>query len=467
MVQNMTTAENRTMTLSERIADFVVGFDLDSAPAPLVGIAETAFVDTVGVMLAGSREPAARKVADVVAAQGAAPKATVIGRQLRTSPEGAALANGTATQALDYDLSFMIGQSSAALIPGLLPLAETNGASPRDLIAALVVGIEVCGTLAKCFPTLSSEGGWHGTGVIGTIGAAAALARLARMPIDTIPQTIGIAASMASAVSVNFGTMTKPLHAGLAARNGLTAVFLGQAGFTGSTASLEGNHGFFPCFAQGLPWTTEPFDGLGRTYRLIDPGYKIKPFSCGGLMHCAIEAALAIRDEFQPRIEDIAGIRIGVSPHAHDRAIDAYPWSEDSSRFSLRYMVAYALIHGALPLTAFTEEGYDNDRVRALAQRCKAEIDDEFRSLTGSGYSPGRVTMTMADGTQLEKVVYSPTGARKTPMNAEKVHKKFLSCATRAIGESTALRLHDILSRLGTRDSLDDLWPMLAAGSED
>jgi 2-methylcitrate dehydratase PrpD len=450
------------MTLSERIADFVVGFDLERAPQPLVGIAETAFVDTVGVMLAGSCEPAARKVAEVVAVQGAAPKATVIGRRLRTSPDSAALANGTATQALDYDLSFMIGQSSAALIPSLLPLAETNGASPRDLIAAFVVGIEVCGTLAKCFPTLSSAGGWHGTGVIGTIGAAAALARLARMPVDAIPGTIGIAASMASAVSVNFGTMTKPLHAGLAARNGLTAVFLGRTGFTGSKEGLEGNHGFFPCFAQGLPWTTGPFDDLGRNYRLIDPGYKIKPFPCGGLMHCSIEAALTIRNEHDPAIDDISRIRLGVSPHAHDRAIDAYPWSEDSSRFSLRYMVAYALVHGALPLTAFTEEGYDDERVRALAGRCETVVDDEFKSLTGSGYSPGRVTMTMADGTQLEKVVYIPTGARETPMSAEKVREKFLSCATRAISEDTALKLHDFLARLGTRDSLDELWPMLA-----
>jgi 2-methylcitrate dehydratase PrpD len=459
----MTTTENSTKTLSERIADFVVGFDLDRAPEPLVGIAETAFVDTVGVMLAGSHEPAARKVAEVVAAQGAVPKTTVIGRQLRSSPEGAALANGTATQALDYDLSFMIGQSSAALIPALLPLAETNGARPRDLIAAFVVGIEVCGTLAKCFPTLSSEGGWHGSGVIGTIGAAVALARLTRMPVDAIPRTIGIAASMASAVSVNFGTMTKPLHAGLAARNGMMALFLGQTGFTGSTESLEGNHGFFPCFAQGLRWTTEPFEDLARTYRLIDPGYKIKPFACGGLMHCSIEAALAIRDEHHPAINDISRIRMGVSPHAHDRAIDAYPWSEDSSRFSLRYMVAYALVHGALPLSAFTEAGYDDDRVRALSQRCETVVDDEFKSLTGSGYSPGRVTMFMADGTQREKVVYIPTGTRETPMSAEKVREKFLSCATRAISKDAALRLHDYLAGFSKQEALDDLWPMLAA----
>ncbi|MQA65707.1 MAG: hypothetical protein GEU76_07385 [Alphaproteobacteria bacterium] len=459
----MTITESGTRTLSERIADFVCEFDLKTAPEPLSALVETAFVDTVGVMLAGSREPAARKVADVVAAQGATPRATVIGRRLRTSPEGAALANGTATQALDYDLSFMIGQSTAALVPGLLPLAEISGAGPRDLIAAFVVGSEVCATLARCYPTLSSEGGWHGTGVLGTIGAAAAMARLTRMPIDAIPRTIGISASMASAISANFGTMTKPLHAGLAARNGMMALFLGQTGFTGSAAALEGNHGFLPCFAQGLPWTTEPFDQLGRTFRLIDPGYKIKPFACGGLLHCSIEATLRIREEFHPAGDDISRIRIGVSHHAKDRAIDAYPWSEDSSRFGLRYLVARALIHGAPTLTAFTEEGYDDDSVRALSLRCETVLDDEFKSLTGSGYSPGRVTVFMTDGTQREKVVYVPMGARETPMSAEKIREKFVSCATRAISKDAALRLHDYLTGISKQEALDDLWPMLAA----
>jgi 2-methylcitrate dehydratase PrpD len=446
---------------SERLADFITGFDLADAPAPLIGLAETAFIDTLGVMLAGAQEPAAKLVAEMVAAQGDQPAATVVGQRIRTSPENAALINGTATQALDYDLSFMIGQSTAALIPGLLPLAETIGATPRELIAAYIVGNEVCGALARCFPTLSSDGGWHGAGVLGTIAATAAMAKLTHLPRDAIVNAIGIAASMPSGISINFGTMTKPLHAGLAARNGMMAVFLGKKGFTANADALEGKSGFFTTYARGLDWTIKPFEDLGKTFTLIDPGYKIKPFACGGLLHCTIEAALGIREDSPPSIDTIERIILGVGPHAKNRAIDPYPWSEDSARFSLRYLVAYALIHGAPMVSAFTEAGYGDDRVRALAGLCITELDGEFAGITGSGYSPGRVTLIMKGGSRLEKAVTVPTGTRSTPMGADKIKEKFLSCAGPVIGPDEAALLYKDLEGLGARGSLDDLWPRL------
>ncbi len=454
-------------SISETIAGFITGFDLGSAPVAVIELTQVAFLDTIGVMLAGSREPAARIVCDVAAAEGAAPVATVVGRALRTSPANAALVNGTATQALDYDLSFMIGQSTAALIPALLPLAETLDANAEEVIASFVVGVEVCARLAKCFPTLSSEGGWHGAGVLGTVAAAAALAKLTGQPAQVIPAVIGISASMASGVSANFGTMTKPLHAGLAARNAVLALSLGAKGFTGSAAALEGGHGFFSSLAQGLPWDTAGFDDLGEKFHLIDPGYKIKPFACGGLLHCSIEAALNLRGQAQARLGDISRIKIGVSQHAKNRAIDRYPWSEDSSRFALRYLVATALIHGAPMLSAFREEAYADDQVRALSELCEIVLDDEFAALTGSGYSPGRVTISFGDGEPIEHVVLIPTGARETPMAEDQIREKFTTCATRALSDQGASQLYDYLRGLSGQGSLRDLWPMIRATDGD
>ncbi len=450
-------------TISEDIAGFITDFDLGQAPDAVIELSQTAFADTIGVMLAGSCEPAARIVCEMAAAEGAAPAATVVGSGLRTSAANAALVNGTATQALDYDLSFMIGQSTAALIPALLPVAECGDAAPKDLIASFVVGVEVCARMAKCFPTLSSEGGWHGAGVLGTVAAAASLAKLTNQPAPVIPAIIGISASMASGVSANFGTMTKPLHAGLAARNAVTALSLGATGFTGSAQALEGGHGFFSSLAQGLAWDTDAFDDLGQRFYLIDPGYKIKPFACGGLLHCSIEAALELRGQAQARIGDISHIKIGVSQHAKNRAIDRYPWSEDSSRFSLTYLVASALIHGAPMLTAFREEAFADGRVRALSDLCEIVLDDEFASLTGSGYSPGRVTISFGDGEALEHAVYIPTGARETPMAADQIKQKFTTCATSALSDGGAARLYDYLLGLNGQTTLADLWPMIAA----
>lgn len=450
-------------TTSALIAEFVAGFDLARAPAPAAGLAETALLDTIGVMLAGSREPAARIARDMVAAEGAAPRATVAGSRLRSSPAGAALANGVATQALDFDLSFMIGQSAAALFPGLLPLAETRDAGPGELLAAYIVGCEVCARIARSFPTLSSEGGLHGAGVIGAVAAAAAFARMTQQPAERIPAILGLAASMAAGLGVNFGTMTKPLHAGLAARNAMTALMLSERGFTASPAALDGPEGFFAVLARGLPWDTRPFDDLGREFALVDPGYKIKPFPCGGLMHCPIEAALAIRAESKLPPDDIARITVGVTRHARDRAIDRYPWSEDSARFSLRYLIATALVHGAVTLSAFRADAIADKTVEALAARCETVADEAFAHVTGSGYSPARVTIALADGRRLEKTVEVAVGARTTPMGEDRIREKFLSCAGRALGESAASELYAYLRNIRRQPTLGDLWPMLAA----
>jgi 2-methylcitrate dehydratase PrpD len=451
-----------TMTKSERVAQFIVDFNLDDAPNGLIDIAETAFLDTTGVMLAGSREPAAEIVCEMIDAEGAAGRATVVGRALRTSPQNAALANGTATQALDFDLSYMIGQSAAAIIPGLLPLAETTDARPNELIAAFIVGCEVCARFARAMPTLSSEGRWHGSGVLGALSAAAAFARLTGVPVEAIPHVIGISASMASGITENFGTMTKPLHPGLAARSGMMATFLGARGFTASPTAIEGASGFMPLFARGLEWDTAPFDDLGETYCLVDPGYKIKPFSCGGLLHTAIEATLHLREEALHHIDEISRIIVGTTQHTIQRAIDRYPWSEDSSRFSFKYMIPYVIIHGAPMLSAFKEEALDDAAVRGLSERVEAEVDDEFTELSGSGYSPNRVTIVFENGEKLTHAVYHASGSKEAPMSEDALKKKFFSCATQAVSEDTASELYGYFRNFRDRESLRDLWPLLS-----
>jgi len=450
-----------TCPKSDRIAAFITDFDLEDAPAELIDLAEIAFVDTIGVMLAGSREPAARIVCDMVAADGSAPAAGVVGRALKTSPQNAALANGTATQALDFDLSFTSGQSAAALVPGLLPLAQTLNSRPTDLIASYIVGCEVCARVVRSFPGLSSEGGWHGAGVAGVITAAAGYARLTGVPSGQIASVIGISASMASGLGENFGTMVKPLHAGLAARSGITAISLGAKGFTASATAIEGKQGFLASYARGLHWDAAPFDDLGERFNLLDPGYKIKPFACGGLLHTAIEAALHLRDQAQPRLDRIESIAIGATQHAANRVIDAYPWSEDSSRFSLKYLIPYALIHGAPGIDAFSDDAIDDDAVRALSHCVIAAVDDEFANVSVSGLSPSRVTIIFDNGDRLEHVVRIASGSKETAMSEAAIKQKFHACATRAVSESAASDLYDTLRNLRHQSDLRDLWPLL------
>jgi 2-methylcitrate dehydratase PrpD len=409
---------------SEVIADFITGFDLDAAPQELIGIAETAFVDTIGVMLAGSREPAARKVTEMIAAEGAAPAACVVGRGLRTSTQVAA------------------GRSH-----------RCGAARPDRRLHHRYRGLR---RPCQMFPDTVERWrlAWHGRARHHLRGG-----RMCRPdPPAGGPDPPHHRHQRLHGVKRQHQFRDHDQTASWRAGR------LGGAGFTANSGALEGPDGFFSSFAQGLAWNTDGFDSLGHEFALLDPGYKIKPFACGGLLHCGIEAALKLRDREKPVIGDISRIVIGVGPHAKKRAIDRYPWSEDSSRFCINYLVAYALIHGAPMVEAFTEVGYGDGAVRGLAERCETVLDDEFASLTGSVYSPGRVTIEMADGSHLEDAVYKPTGTRTTPLGETKIREKFDACATPVIGADRAAALYTTLSALSGQASLRDLWPMIAPG---
>src|SRR3954466_3276007 len=218
--------------LSDTIADFVVGFDATSLPPLAIERARLAFIDTLAVMLAGSREEGSEIVCEMVRQEGAGPKVSVVGQSFRTSPQLAALANGVAAHIMDYDMSSLLGQPTSPMIPALLPLAENTGATPAEVAAAFIVGFEVCLKLARSAPEQSLVGGWHAVSSIGTMGAAMACARLLRVPREHIADVLGIAASLSGGLSANFGTMTKPLHSGSSARNAILAATLGGVGFT-------------------------------------------------------------------------------------------------------------------------------------------------------------------------------------------------------------------------------------------
>jgi 2-methylcitrate dehydratase PrpD len=444
-------------TAAEMIADFVAGFDLKTAPAAAIDRARVAIVDTVGVMLAGSQLPPADIVCDIVKAEASAPAATIVGRPLRATPQLAALANGVAGHCMDFDLTYFAGQSIAAVTPAILPVAETTHASPTEVLAAFIIAAEVAGRISRAAPTASHIGGWHATGTVGVIAAAAACARLMKIEAKKIPDVIGITASMASGVSVNFGSMTKPLHSGHAARDGVLAAMLGARGFTANAKALEGKDGYFESFARGLPWSLEPFDSLGKSYDLVDYGYKLKPYPSGGLGHTAIDSALQLREAV--KLDDIAHVDVAITKYAARRYTDKYPQSVENAKFSGPYLAAYTLVHGAPMLTAFTEDALQDSAVRAMAQKVSLSIYQENADLLDE--SPAKVTVTLNDGRKIERSEYYPSGSVQNPMSAVQIKAKFDVCAAQAIDKVAAEKIYATLSALGEQPSLDDFWPLL------
>jgi 2-methylcitrate dehydratase PrpD len=443
--------------VSESLADYIVGFDLKNAPPAAIERARVAFVDTVGVMLAGSQLPPAGIVRDVVKLTASAPAAMIVGHDLRAAPQLAALANGVASHSMDFDLTYFAGQSIAAVIPALLPIAETTGATPAELLAAFIIAAEIAGRINRAAPTVSRVGGWHATGTIGVIAAAAGSARLMKIDAKKIPDIIGMTASMASGVSVNFGTMTKPLHSGHAAHDGILAAMMGARGFTSSPVALEGKDGYFACFARGLPWSLDPFADLGKSYDLVDYGYKLKPYPSGGLGHTAIDAALELRE--QVKLDDITHVDVAITKYAARRYTDKYPKSAENAKFSGPYIASYTFVHGAPMLEAFSEAALEDPAVRAFAQKVSLSIYQEYADLLEE--SPAKVTVTLNDGRKLDRSKYYPSGSVQVPMTEAQIRAKFDICAAQAVDKATADKIYATLRTLGEQPSLGDFWPLL------
>jgi 2-methylcitrate dehydratase PrpD len=452
----MTASDKR---LRQMLAEFVVGFDLAKVPAPVVAHAREGFIDTVGVAVAGAHEEVAHIAAEMVKAEGSAGRCTVIGQSFRASPQLAALANGVATHAMDYDHSFMSGQSVAPVIPALLAVAEANGATPAEVVAAVIIGSEISARIQRSSPRLSNGGGWHTTGIVGGIAAAAACAKLMKLPVGQVANAIGIAASLAGGLPVNYGTMTKPLHCGNAARNGVMAALLASKGFTSHAAAFEGNNGFYFSFGRALPTNYAPFQDLGRRWDIVEIGYRIKNYPCGGRGHTAIEAVLMLREKIGGRIEDVTNIHCWLSPASAKRINTNYPADVEAAKFSAAYVLAYSLVHGAPKIKAFTEAALKDPRTRAMAQLVTAGADPKLSDAAGE--NPTRVRITLKDGRTFEHQRDHATGSKQVPMTPAQVEEKFMDCATQTVSADAARKLFGFVRAIDKQPGFGEFFALV------
>ncbi len=455
-------SEANSIRVGQAIAEFISEFDLAKVPQPVIARMRESFVDTVGVMLAGSHEDVFRLVCEMIKEESASATTSIVQERMRTSPQLAALANGVAAHGMDYDLTFIGGQSICAVIPAVLALAETTKATPAEIASAFIVGAEVGGRCVRANFNASDQGGWHTTGIVGTIAAAAAAAYLMKVPKERIPHVIGIAASLAAGITANFGTMSKPLHAGNAARNGILAARLGGRGFTAHPQAMERRSGYFAAFGRGLKVTLEPFKDFGSRYDLAASRYSIKAYPCGGLTHTSIEAALELRNSVGSRIGEIKDIHCYVTANAGQRAGTQYPSTIESAKFSVAYLVSYSLIHGAPRIAAFTDKALDDDRLKALAKVIAASVDPDLGP--GTAGSPARIRITMNDGKVFEARVEDATGSVRNPMTKAQLEDKFTDCAAVVMDNDKAAKILAILNALPDRNSLDDFWPLFRKG---
>jgi 2-methylcitrate dehydratase PrpD len=208
---------------------------------------------------------------------------------------------------------------------------------------------------------------------------------------------------------------------------------------------------------HGFEWSLAPFADLGKTFDLEQVGYSIKPYPSGGLGHTAIDAALELRQIVH--LDDIAHVDVAITKFAAQRYTDKYPQSAENAKFSGPYLAAYTFVHGAPMLAAFREEALHDETVRAFASKVSLIIYPEYADVLED--SPAKVTVTLKDGSKIERAKYYPTGSRQVPMTAAQIKAKFDLCAAEAVDSVTGDKIYAILNMLGEQPSLNDLWPLL------
>ncbi len=439
---------------TERIARFVAETTLDAVPPAVVDTAKTAFMDGLSVALAGSQDDAGTLAARVAREEGAREEASVLGHGFRTSAQQAAFANGVAAHALDYDHSFSAGgQPTAPVIPAALAMAEALGASGRELLEAYIVGFEVTAKISQSLYD-TTQYAWHAPSTMGVLGATAACAKLLALPLDKTRMALGIAVSMAGGVEANFGTMTKPLHVGHAARNAVLAAKLAASGFTANAQAIEAEVGYYDAYYRVTPGDDSPLDGLGSAWELVDSGLRIKPYPCGGLAHTAIDAALLLHAE---RIlgDDIESISVEVTQRVLDRIVFGIPHTELEAKFSMPYVIGRALVDGRVGLDAFTDDAIQDRTVLAIAEKVRMRLGEDLKT-TMAG-RPARVTVRLRDERTLSRQVDAAKGGDVVPMTTDELLAKFHECAGRTMSRDSADSLAAAIDGL---DGAADLRPL-------
>ncbi|MBC5781480.1 MmgE/PrpD family protein [Ramlibacter sp. USB13] len=448
--------------LTAQIAEFVAG------PAPALSpevlrTVRTGFVDTVGVMLAGAGEPVTGVVRGFVqAARSPLHDASVLLGAERASARDAALVNATAAHALDYDDVGLMGHPSVVLVPALLAEGERLHAGGLALMQAYVKGYEVWGELIARDQDRHHGKGWHPTAVFGVVAVAAAVAALRGLPAAQAQHAIGIAGSLASGLIANFGTMTKPFHAGQAAAHGIDAVNLAQAGMTAAPDAIEHHAGFLAALSPAGRVDRSPCERpLRELSRVATLGLTVKKYPMCFATHRVIDGVLDLAREHALDPQRVREVRaaIGVTQDSMLRNHD--PRTGLEAKFSLEFAVAAGLAVRKVGLAELQDAFVRRADVQALMRKVRITTVDTVCPHEPTLSLSDRVVVEMDDGRVFDSGDIEETrGGLARPLLPGELESKFMDC-TAASGVDGAT----LYGRLQRLETLDDVARLAAASA--
>jgi 2-methylcitrate dehydratase PrpD len=415
--------------LTESVANFIVQTKYEDIPANVIELGKKTILDGFGLALAGSVSASGPVVRQYLATLGLARgKASIIGTRIKVPTRFAALANGVAIHADDYDDTGSALHVNAPVLPAAFALCELNRVSGKDFMLAYQVGVEVENKVGDAMSRRHDEGGFHTTGTCGVFGSAAACAKLQGLNPALTARALGLAASQASGVRDNFGTMTKPFHAGHAAEAGVLSVDLVRLGWTASEDILEAPLGFYQ--AEGGSYDPRLIAGkLGNPWMFAAPGDLIKRFPCGTIQQAVMDEMLRLIQDHNLKAAEVEKVEIGGNAANVATLFRHHPKTGLEAKFSMEYAVSILLVEGKAGLAQFADAVVQRPDVQAMVERSRFFVDPEYnqsgRTLQATLLEGNIIRIYLRDGRVIRGKSTAAKGSPKNPMTYDEVAEKF------------------------------------------
>jgi 2-methylcitrate dehydratase PrpD len=413
--------------LTQSLGQFIADLSPNRLPEEAARIARMGFIDTIGTMIAGRNEDSVRIMTETLA-PGDGPATLTFGGRKAPAPE-AAWINGVAAHALDYDDVALRGHPSTVLVPAILAEGEHLGSSGADMITAYVAGYETWAELFRRDTGLLHQKGWHPTGLYGAVGAAAACAKLRKLDAEKSAIAIALGASQSSGLMSNFGTMTKPFHAGKAAHAGIMAARLAEAGFTANTDALEHPQGFLHAISPTGTEDRASDSKAGTEWAILTQGLGIKKYPTCYCTHRAIDCVLDLVGNSPIAAENVEKITVNISDYFATVLRNHQPGTGLAAKFSIEFCMASGIVAQRVGLRELTDDFVQRPDIQALMKKVEIVTTSTYDTELPGAAPHDQVTVTLADGRTLEgEPVARATGHPSRPLTDQQIFEKFADC---------------------------------------
>ncbi len=429
------------------LAGFVAETSLEEIPEDAQVKAKEAIIDYVGVALYGSHHEVGETISDYVDSALPGSDAQVLARGTASTP-GAALANGTFGHAIDYDDTFesIIIHPTSPVFAAAMAAGDHADASGADVLAGYVIGVEVAYRTGHSTYPSHYENGWHSTGTVGSFGAAAAAASILDLSTDEIRHAFGITASGSSSLKKNFGTMTKPLHAGHAAQVGVRAALLAQNGFTADTNVFEETLGYGNVMTIGDTFDPSALtEKLGEEWAVSDIGYK--PYPSGVITHAAMDAMYEAVNEHDLTLDTVDSIVVTIDDAASEMLHHENPSNALEAKFSIEFCLSTILRERAAGIHEFTDEYVGTPETKAAMKKVSRAFESNLFGQDFGNYG-ARIRIETIDGEEIVVEERYAPGTPNNPVSAERLEAKFRECADTVLSADDVDGILSALNRL-------------------